>query len=241
MASTTADVLRPIEVRARPQARPGQPGPSCGDPLAWNSFYADFYRGAQGVAEIPWANLAPCPALVAWLNVEAPALIRPGASVAVVGCGLGDDVREVFSRGYDVIGFDISPRAIDWARERHPEVSDRLIVCDVFDLPRNLMRRHDLVIEIYTIQSVSPSLRRRVVSGVVSLARPRGVVLTICRGRDEGEALDGLDGPPFPLTSRELKDLFVAEGFAPMREPDDFCDDEDPPQRRLRGAFRRAN
>jgi SAM-dependent methyltransferase len=241
MASIIADVPKPIEVRARPQSRPGQPGRTCQDPLAWNSFYADFYRGAQGVAEIPWANLEPCPALVAWLNAEAPALIRPGASVAVVGCGLGDDVREVFSRGYDVIGFDISPRAIDWARERHPEVSDRLIVGDVFDLPRNLMRRHDLVIEINTIQSVSPALRERVVSGVVSLARPRGVVLTICRGCGEGEALDAVEGPPFPLHARELKSLFEAQGFAPMREPDDFMDDEAPPQRRLRAAFRRAN
>jgi SAM-dependent methyltransferase len=241
MASTIADVLRPIEVRPRTLSRAEQPGPSCQDPLAWNSFYADLYRGAQGVAEIPWANLKPCPALVAWLNAEAPALIRPGASVAVVGCGLGDDVREVFSRGYDVIGFDISPRAIDWARERHPEVSDRLIVGDVFDLPRNLMRRHDLVIEIYTIQSVAPALRERVAAGVVSLARPRGVVLTICRGRDECEPLDSLEGPPFPLSCAELKGLFEGQGFAPMHEPDDFLDDEDPPQRRVRAAFRRAN
>ena len=41
--------------------------------------------------------------------------MRRGSRV-VVGCGLGDDVAELLSRGYDAVGFDVSPTAIGWAR-----------------------------------------------------------------------------------------------------------------------------
>jgi SAM-dependent methyltransferase len=195
MAASIAETIRPIEVRPR-----DIDAPRADTPAAWNAFYNEIYRAARSITDIPWAGARPCPALVSWLNAEAPALIRPGASVAVVGCGLGDDVREIFSRGYDVLGFDVCPRAIDWARDRHPELGDRLLVADAFDLPRNLMRRHDLVVEVCTLQSVHPCLRRPLASGIVSLARPRGTVLAICRGRDDAAPPPARAPPPRPPT-----------------------------------------
>jgi hypothetical protein len=76
-----------------------------------------------------------------------------------------------------------------------------------------------------------------VATGIASLARPHGVVLAVCRGRDQG---DPLDGPPFALTCAELTALFAGQGFTPVRAVDDFEDEESPPKRRLRAAFKRA-
>jgi SAM-dependent methyltransferase len=211
------------------------------EPGAWSSYFEGLYRVAAGdSAHIPWADEVPSPALVAWLNREAPSLIRPGASISVVGCGLGEDVQELADRGYDVLAFDVSPSAVQWARRRHPAVAERFMVADLFAIPTGLLRRADLVVEINTIQSVHPGLRQRAAGAIASLARPRGSVLVICRGRDESEDLSTVDGPPFALSPRELSEIFGAQGMAPTREIDDFIDEEDPPQRRLRAAFRRA-
>lgn len=212
--------------------------PESGDATQWNRYFEDLYKDAAGdTRRVPWADESPNPALCAWLNREAPSLIRPGASVSVVGCGLGEDAQELSDRGYDVIAFDVSPTAIQWARQRHPELSERFMVADLFQLPTGLLRRADLVVEISTLQAIHPSLRARAASAIASLARPRGTVLTICRGRNENQPLEH---PPYPLTPRELSDLFESEGMSATRSIDDFIDEETPPVRRLRAAFKRA-
>ncbi len=234
--SALLQTARPVEVQAR-EARPEPPrSATAGE---WAAWFESVYREAGGDAErVPWGRLRPSAAMLAWMNSEAPGLVRPGACVTVVGCGLGDDVRELADRGYDVTGFDVSPTAIEWARKRHPDLADRLHVADLLDLPASLKRRADLVVEVSTIQAVHPDLREKIVAGIASLARPRGVVLAVCRGRDDGAAC--AEGPPFALSCGELTGLFGAEGFAPVRGVDDFEDDETPPVRRLRAALRRA-
>jgi hypothetical protein len=232
----TATDMRVIEVLPRGI---DVPRPRSVAPKDWSSYFEDIYRAAEGdAAAVPWADGHPNSALVAWLNAEAPGILRPGATVAVVGCGLGDDVQELSDRGYDVVGFDCSPTAIAWARRRHCAVADRLLVADLFELPPSLLRRHDLVVEVHTLQAIDPGLRERAAGAIVSLARPRGAVLTICRAREEGEALG--EEPPFPLTPSELEGVMDSKGFAPARALDIFSDDEDPPKLRLRGLFRRA-
>jgi hypothetical protein len=125
---------------------------------------------------------------------------------------------------------------VRWAQTRHPGLAEHFMVADLFSPPTGLLRRADLVVEVNTIQSLHPSLRQRAAGAIAGLARPRGTILVICRGREEGEALP--EDPPFALTRRELLSLF--SGWSPMRDVDDFMDSEDPPQRRLRAVFRRA-
>lgn len=211
-------------------------------PEALAAWYDRIYREADSdCARVAWqrdrVKPSPNPAMVAWLNVEASALVRPGSRACVVGCGLGDDAAELCSRGYDVMGFDVSPAAIEWAKQRHPGLSDRFVVTDVMDVPARMLRRFDLVVEVNTVDSVPPSLRERAVSGIVSLARPHGTVLVVCEGRSNDDSLDE-SGPTYPLSCEELTTLFSASGMHPTREIDDFQDDGDPPVRRLRGVFR---
>jgi len=228
---------RPIEVLPRGMRQVA--APTSASPSEWLAFFESIYEGAGGdAAAVPWVDGRANPALVSWLNAEAPGTLRPGATVVVVGCGLGDDVGELASRGYDAVGFDCSRTAVAWARRRHTDLADRLIHADLFSLPPGLLRRHDLVVEINTVQSLHPSLRPQAVRGIVSLARPRGSVLAICRGREEGEALP--ESPPYPLTASELESLFGEQGLAPARSMDAFYDDEVPPVYRLRGVFRRV-
>src|ERR1043165_3589387 len=230
------DVVRVAPCRTRPTRRPRFPRgcgmasladkqgsvvevltrgahPEAAEPGQWNRYFEDLYREAAGDPErIPWADEVANPALVPWLNREAPSLLRPGASVSVVGCGLGEDVKELEGRGYDVLAFDVSPTAVAWARRRHPSIAERFMTADLFALPTGLLRRADLVVEISTIQSVHPGLRERAAGAIASLARPKGAVLTVCRGRDESDPLDSC--PPFALSRSELVDLFAPHGLS---------------------------
>ncbi len=202
------------------------------------AWHESVYATAAGdMNKVRWAHGRANPMMVSWLNAEAPGLVRPGARVVVVGCGLGDDVAELTARGYDAIGFDVSPTAISWARRRFPDQASCFVAADLLKPPEKFRHRFDLVIENYTLQSLHPTQREDAASALGSLASPRGVVLTICRARDESQLLEQVDGPPWPLTSGELAGLMEAAGLRPMRPMDDFSDDEAPPVRRLRGVF----
>jgi hypothetical protein len=201
-------------------------------------FFETIYREAGGdLSRIPWADGKPNPSLVSWLNAEAAGRIRPGARAVVVGCGLGDDVVELINRGYDASGFDLSPTAIVWARRRFPEFANAFFASNLLDMPSRCRHRFDVVVEAYTLQSVEPAMRESMAAAVASLACPRGLIVTIARGRDESEPLESIQGPPFPFTPAELIGLFEAQGWQPTRPLDDFLDDEAPPKRRLRGMF----
>jgi SAM-dependent methyltransferase len=212
------------------QSQPGGPG-----------WYDEVYRAAAGdTSKVPWAHSRPNPALVSWLNAEAPGRVRPGSRAVVVGCGLGDDVAELTNRGYDAVGFDVSPVGIDWARKRFPHQANAFCVADLLNAPSRFRHRFDLVVEVNTVQAMDPSQRDAAIGAISSLLCPRGVLVMIARGREDGEPLESLQGPPWPLTRAELLELTEAAGLKPIRAIDEFMDDEQTPQRRLRGVFEHA-
>jgi len=207
----------------------------------WLHRFEAIYRDSAGdPGKIPWAHRQPCPALLTWLDAEAPSLIRPGARVAVVGCGLGEDACALADRGYEVVGFDACPSAIQWATKLHPGRGVTFVEANLFDLPTRLQRRFDLVVEVHTLQALPPAFRHDLAAGMASMLNGKGYLLAIARGRAPHVPLNDNDGPPFPLTAHELLDVMAGAGLDPVRAIDDFMDDNVPPVRRLRGAFHRA-
>lgn len=211
------------------------PAPPRIRPEQFESIYAD----ARGDAtRIPWQRNGASPALVNWLNAVAPTIVRCGARVLVVGCGLGEDARELMHRGYEVTAFDCSTTAIDWARSIDPVNADRYAVADLFDPPARWRHRFDLVVEVNTIQSLPPDLRAEAVAATADFVSPHGRLLVICRGADDPAPADA--GPPWPLTPQELREVTALAGLAPEGAIGAFDDDGDPPVRRMRAVFRRA-
>ncbi|MEM8836022.1 MAG: methyltransferase domain-containing protein [Planctomycetota bacterium] len=208
---------------------------------AWLERIERVYQESEGEADrIPWSSRRPNPSLLAWLNVEAPRLVRPGARVAVVGCGLGFDAASLVDRGYDVEAFDACASAIDWARRLHPQCASAFHKADIRDMPARTMHRFDLVVEVHTIQALPPRYRPEIAKGVCDLVGKCGVLIAIARGRDASVPLADVTGPPFELTAPELHELIEAQGLEALRPIDDFEDDNAPPVRRLRGVFQRT-
>jgi SAM-dependent methyltransferase len=198
-----------------------------------------IYREARGDrSRIRWSDGQPNPALVTWLNAIAPSLVRCGSRVAVVGCGLGEDARELFRRGYEVTAFDISPTAIEWAKSLDPSNARSYHAVDLFEPPPRWRRRFELIVEIYTLQSLPPGERESAMASLAELLAPHGRLLVICRGREPHEAIDD-QGPPWPLTRDELLDAARFAGLKLDGGLECFEDDETPPKQRMRALFRR--
>ncbi len=207
------------------------------EPLATTvDYFESVYAEAGGDrSRIPWASRQPSTAMVNWLNAVAPSLVRCGSRVAVVGCGLGDDAREVIRRGYEVTAFDWSPTAVEWARGLDPTHSESYTQADLFEPPSRWGHRFDLVVEINNLQYVPPAAQVRTVKALSKFVAPHGHLLVVCRGADEPAAHD--EGPPWPLTERQLVEAASEAGLVADQSMCCFTDDED--VRRLRGLFRR--
>jgi SAM-dependent methyltransferase len=168
-----------------------------GEPLAW---FEQVYASAADEAAIPWADLAPNPELVEWLETHDAS---PGRAL-VVACGLGDDAEELARHGYEVTAFDLAPSAIAWCRRRFPQSPVAYVVANALAPPPEWEGAFDLVFEAYTLQSLPEQLRKGVAATVVRSLAPAGVAVAVARGRDEDERVEG---PPWPLTPAELRGL----------------------------------
>jgi SAM-dependent methyltransferase len=186
-------------------------------PLTTAEYCERVYSEADGDPDrVPWAQHGPDELLVQWLNRDGPRIVRPGSRALVVGCGLGDDVAELAARGFDAMGFDVSPTAVRWAARRHPDHAARFLQANLLDLPARLLGRFDLVVEIGTLQSLTGELRTIAARNIAQLASSRGVVLAVSCGRHCEEDCPDAEGPPWPLSTRELESLFASAGLGSL-------------------------
>ncbi len=169
-------------------------------------WFEQVYSDANGdLSRIPWADLAPNPLLIEWLEQAAPD--ASGKTAVVVGCGLGDDAEELARRGFTVTAFDFSPTAIEWCLKRFPESPVQYQVADLFQLP--LDWRFDFTLEINTIQSLPVSSRREVIGHIAALVAPAGRLLALGR---LAHSPDQQVRRPWPLLATELA-YFIEAGL----------------------------
>jgi SAM-dependent methyltransferase len=161
-------------------------------------FEEIYARAGSELGSVPWASLAPHPALVAWLEQRPEAVDQAGL---VVGCGLGDDAEAVSNRGYRVSAFDIAPSAVARCRERFPASAVDYQVADLLALPGAWQASFDLVIEVRTLQSMPLEQRPCAVAAIAATVRRGGLLWVRCLARDAAEAVTTR---PWPVSRREL-------------------------------------
>jgi SAM-dependent methyltransferase len=186
-----------------------------GDPTGW---FERVYAGANGDPDaISWADLEPNPHLMRWVRPRDGEL--RGQRALVVGCGLGDDAEALAELRMHVTAFDISPTAVNWCKRRFPASPVEYVQADATAPPRKWIGAFELVVEIYTLQTLVPPLREKALEAIAACVAPGGRLLVICRGREPSDPAGTM---PWPLTKAELARLsehgFVEEAF------EDFLD-----------------
>ena len=111
------------------------------EPLSW---FEKLYSSARGDDNwIPWSDGSPSPFVVEW------AIGKPPGRALVVGCGLGEDAVFLEKNGWDVVAFDLSPTAVEWAKKRHEKSSIEWVVADLLNPPDEWISQFELVLEDY--------------------------------------------------------------------------------------------
>ena len=169
-----------------------------GRPTEWfDQLYAE---GRSGAVSMPWDRTDPHPLLREW--AETQRVDGAGRRAVVVGCGLGADAAYLATRGFDVLGFDLSPTAIEVAQERHGATGPEFRTADLLALPAEWAGAFDLVVEIFTIQALPDPPRADAVHAIAGLVAPEGTLLAVAFRRDGDEP--ATQGPPYALTRDQV-------------------------------------
>ncbi|MEM0969355.1 MAG: methyltransferase [Verrucomicrobiota bacterium] len=153
----------------------------------------------------PWEKGEPSPPLLAYLKRDALA----AASLLVPGCGWGHDVRAIagFLPETRVVGLDISPTALERARQFPTVGQECYVEEDLFALPASMRGEFDVVWEHTCYCAIDPERRDEYVVAVHGALREKGEFLAIF-------FLDPYDddhpsgGPPFGATQEEIRGRF---------------------------------
>jgi SAM-dependent methyltransferase len=148
----------------------------------WNEHYASGYT--------PWDSDEPDPALVA--TVEAGTI--PVGRTLEVGCGTGTNALWLAAHGFNALGVDVSPLAIDRARAKMGDTASacRFEVLDFLtDPPEGAF---DFVFDRGCFHVFdAPEVRARFAALVARVLTPGGLWLSLI-GSTEGAPRD--TGPP---------------------------------------------
>ena len=169
-----------------------------GEPTRW---YDELWSAAgRGEVPLPWDHTDPHPVLAEWVARWGEGA---GRRAVVVGCGLGADSELLARHGWRTTAFDISPAAVAAVRQRYPDSPVDYREGDLLDVVDDLVGAFDLVVEIYTLQALHPSLRDRAVAGVRRLLAPGGtaLVVQVVRRDDQPRSAE----PPWTLTRAEME------------------------------------
>ena len=127
-----------------------------------------------------------------------------GGRVLDVGCGTGELSLFLARRGHDVLGIDLSPRAVEWAREkaRWRRVRAAFVVWDALDLPGLAARgfRFDTVVDSAMFHVLGDRERDRFADGLSTVLPTGGSYLVLGDARRTPEDTYGVS--PAELRSR---------------------------------------
>ena len=136
---------------------------------------ADWFDEAY-VGAPPWDIGRPQPEFVKLVDSG-----RIKGAVLDVGCGTGEHVLLLKERGYDVMGIDGSPRAIERAlsKARQRRLDARFEVADALDLSA-LNRTFDTVLDSGLFHVFPDDERARFLKSLASVLRPGGAYFMMC-------------------------------------------------------------
>lgn len=142
-----------------------------------NTDMDKIYR-TMSQENIPWNMEEPPEVLV---DLVESRRVKPCKALDL-GCGAGNYAVYLASRGFDVMGVDISPTAIGMAEEnaRKRGLSCRFIAADVLGDLREVDGTFDLAYDWELLHHLYPEQRDQYMRNVSVKLRPRGSYLSLC-------------------------------------------------------------
>lgn len=156
--------------------------------------------------DTPWDKGMAAPPLIELLEKRGREVFGGGV-VCVPGCGLGHDVRALAREGIEAVGVDLSPTAVERARQIPVVGRERYELGDFLDLRWREGREYGAVWEHTCFCAIDPSMRAAYAAAVAGVLPEGGMLAGVffLTPFDPGE---GGAGPPFGTTIEELEAVF---------------------------------
>jgi len=171
------------------------------DGTGWVTDYLGIhdrgYRRLREEGEDGWSELRDVERIVSIVDgaVRRHGMTLPGRMLEM-GCGDGRIALGLAGKGFGVAGIDISPAAIDWAREKAAGagVDADFREGSVTDLPYP-DGSFDLVVDGHCLHCVIGGDREAFLSEAFRVLRPRGllVVVSMCNDPTDGTMIEHFD------------------------------------------------
>jgi SAM-dependent methyltransferase len=131
----------------------------------------------------PWERYGPAAAasIKAFLDREEVDRVRPLGRALDLGCGRGQYTPELARRGWEAVGVDVVPSAIETARRSAPD-GVSYVVGDVTDLPAANLGTFDFFLDIGCFQGLDAAGRDAMGQGVTTLANQEATLLMLAFG-----------------------------------------------------------
>jgi len=128
--------------------------------------------------EIPWNIETPPKALIKLVEGEK---VKPCKTIDL-GCGAGNYAIYLASIGFDVTGVDISPAAIEIAKEnaKKKRVECDFLVADVLRDLGKIKETFDFAYDWELLHHIFPEKRKKYVENVHGILNPGGKYLSVC-------------------------------------------------------------
>jgi SAM-dependent methyltransferase len=138
------------------------------------------YEIAYWIGVTPWERypVAAAASVARLLDREEAVRSRPLGRALDLGCGRGHYTRELARRGWDAVGVDAVPRAID-AAKREGVAGARFVVGDVTDLAGVSLGTFDLFLDVGCFQGLTSGHRLAEGRAVHALANPAATLLLL--------------------------------------------------------------
>jgi cyclopropane fatty-acyl-phospholipid synthase-like methyltransferase len=171
--------------------------------IDWESRYQS--------GDTPWEKGEPSPGLVDFLNAN---LQMDRGSVAIPGCGSGNDAIAWAEAGFEAWGFDLAPSAVRSAKERAAATGLAISVVQSDFLAAAPPKPFDWLFEHSLYCAIDPDRRCDYVEAALRWLKPNGQILAV------HYMIRDMEGPPFGTTQEELMERFsphfeLVQGWVP--------------------------
>ena len=135
--------------------------------------------------QIPWNEETPPEILTHLVETEK---ITP-CKVIELGCGAGNYLIYLSTKGFDPTGIDISETAIDIARKSaaKKDAKCNFISADVLGDMSEMHGKYDFAYDWHLLHHIFPEDREKYINNVYRLLKPDGQYLSVCFSEDSPE------------------------------------------------------
>lgn len=177
----------------------------------------DFWQERFEKKQTGWDRGAPSPQLLAWLDSGA---LQP-CRIAVPGCGSGWEVAELARRGFEVVGIDYTPAAVERTRALLSAQGFRAEVLQADVLAYQPDKPFDAIYEQTCLCALHPDHWVDYASRLRQWLKPQGSLWALFMQMIRPEATEeGLIlGPPYHCDINAMRALFPAQDWAWPKPP----------------------